>query len=65
MKGDGRNGSDNVMAKLSEEQVREIRNFYKRRAIVQLLADRYGVSRWTIQDVVRAKQWKHVSKAKP
>jgi hypothetical protein len=52
-------GSRNGQSKLTEELVRQIRaewRFYKHG-----LADRFGVDRTTILDVVKRKTWAHIA----
>lgn len=55
-------GSKNPFAKLTEEQVREIRAAYvpKTPGLRQEFADKYGVSVGTIKNVVSNRWWKHV-----
>jgi hypothetical protein len=48
------------MAKLTEAQVREIRELRERGYGIRTLCSIFGVSRWTISDVVYRKAWKHV-----
>lgn len=53
-------GEKNGMTKLTDDQVRELRNNWPSSESVASIAMRYGVSRWTIQRIVRRKVWKHV-----
>jgi hypothetical protein len=56
-------GSRNGMAKLCEEDVREIRRIYRpktRDAGAIPLAHRYGVSTATIIQIASGRKWKHV-----
>lgn len=54
-------GSKNGSAKLSEEQVKEIREkFIPRKVTVKMLAEEYGVSAATIEAIVLRKTWKHI-----
>ena len=54
-------GVINGMAKLTEQQVREIREKYEKGNILQnQLADEYGVGRKTISDIIIRKCWKHL-----
>jgi hypothetical protein len=56
-------GEGNGAAKLSEAQVREIRELYRPRTRglgCHSLAKRYGVSGQTIHRVIRGKYWNHV-----
>ncbi len=55
-------GSKNGCAKLSEEQVIEIRRLYATKAYRQQdLGDRFGVSQTMIGGIVRRVCWKHVA----
>jgi hypothetical protein len=56
-----RRGSQNGLAKLTEEQVGEIRRRYAAGGVTQLsLAQQFGVDRTLISLIVRRKGWKHV-----
>lgn len=56
-----RRGSQMAWARLTEEDVREIRRAYAAGGITQdELAARYGVGRRTIGDIVARKTWQHV-----
>lgn len=54
-----RNGESSPAAKLSEEQVIEILSL-KGRVLQQVLADRYGVTRQAIGDILSGRNWSHV-----
>ena len=54
-------GSRNVMAKLTEEQVREIKGQLAAGIRQQALADMYGVSRGKISHINTGRAWKHVT----
>ena len=57
---DGIRGSHNGMSKLTEEQVKEIRQKFRPRVYTrQMLADEYGVAASTIKDAI-LRRWKHV-----
>ena len=61
----GRNGAlkgqDVWLSKLTEEQVRDIRNRYLRGDITQLeIARQYNVSRLTISAIIVNRSWKHI-----
>lgn len=51
-------GERNIKAKLTEQQVREIRASEQR---LVLLAAQYGVSKWTISQIRHGVTWKHVA----
>lgn len=54
-------GEKNASAKLTDRDVIEIRERYAAGGILQReLAEIYGVSKWTILDVVNRKRWKHI-----
>ncbi len=53
-------GSKNGCSKLTEEQVKEIREL-KGRVIQTVMAERYGVSQALISLILLKKGWKHVS----
>jgi|SRR5579863_2301994 len=67
-------GSDNFMAKLSNEQIKEIRTKYKyRNVVVKRIVDKhgrvvtldalskiYGVESTTVFNIVRGRSWKHL-----
>jgi hypothetical protein len=54
-------GEKNPAAKLSEEEVLEMRRRFKpRRVTVPMLASRHGVSPATVEAVVLRKTWKHL-----
>lgn len=55
-----RRGEDNPAARLTEAQVREIKWLQARGAGDRFLAQRYGVSAWTIGEIRRGKRWRHV-----
>ncbi len=60
-------GSKNGNAKLTEEQVREIRAKYvynSRTASIYVLAKEYGVGKTEINNIINNKLWKHVEEKK-
>jgi len=55
-------GSTHTNAKLTEDNVREIRRLYATGALsYRKLARQFGVSTMTISNIVRRKKWKHVT----
>jgi len=59
--GNGQDGITNCNAKLTEDDVREIRRLYATGKFSQrVLARRFGVSQATISLIVQRKIWKHV-----
>lgn len=53
-------GSRHGRAKLTEEQVKEIRALKAKGELQYRLAERYGVSAFTLSLIVRRKIWKHI-----
>lgn len=59
-------GTDNGAAKLTDNNVREVRQRYANGWTTQTaLADEFGVGQTTISRIVRHKQWKHVHVRRP
>jgi hypothetical protein len=57
----GSKGEANHGAKLTEEQVREIRRRYAEGGILQqALADEYGVGMYSISRIIRRQTWAHL-----
>lgn len=54
-------GEEHAMAKLTEDQVRQIRADYKGGESQRSIGKRYGVTRSTIQLIVTGKRWAHVT----
>jgi len=52
-------GSGNGRSKLSEKDVSEIRSFPKTRGFISLLSVKYGVSRKTIENVIKKVSYKN------
>jgi hypothetical protein len=63
-KGRGRQpkGEKNGRAKLTETQIREIREKYEneKKITYQKIADEYGVTQTTIGDIINNKRWNHI-----
>ncbi|WP_216638213.1 hypothetical protein, partial [Brevibacillus brevis] len=54
-------GENNNQSVLTEEQVKEIRGLYKSKIYTQqALANRYGVARPTIADIIHYRTWTHL-----
>jgi len=60
-----RHGEANPAARLTEEQVLEIKRLLARGAGYRFLAQRYGVTPQTIGRIARGEGWRHVSEWKP
>lgn len=56
-------GSANYAAKLTEDQVAAIKHDRGRGVTQQALADRYGVSRELIREIVNGRAWSHIQTA--
>lgn len=54
-------GQKNNMAKLTDADIREIRNLYKTGLFQRVIGNRFGVSQTLIGQIVRNKRWKHVA----
>lgn len=53
-------GEQCASAKLTEDQVREIRRRVKNGERQKDIAKEYGLQQWSISDIVRRRNWKHV-----
>lgn len=53
-------GSRNVAARLTEDQVRELREQAGRGTGREALAQQYGISKDTVSRIIRRKLWGHV-----
>lgn len=54
-------GSDHGMSKLTEDQVRELRDLCAAKNATQMqLAARYNVSQATVSDIIRRRIWNHI-----
>lgn len=54
-------GSDRPAAKLTDDQIVEIRETYARGGYTQKdLADEYGITQGLVSQIVNGKRWKHV-----
>ena len=52
-------GEEKPVAKLKNQEVLDIRELWKTRKYTQIkLAEMYGVSKWTIRNIIRRKSWK-------
>lgn len=52
-------GASHGMAKISENDVRDIRGLYPQMS-QQAIADRYGLHQTTVSDIIRGKIWTHI-----
>lgn len=51
-------GSKHRLAKLNDDAIRDMRSGQQTAAE---LAKKYGVSEWTVKDILQRKRWKHVN----
>jgi len=56
----GCRGSKNINAKLNEYAVRQIRYLVAARKDKRDVAEQFGISVWTLKDIVRRRTWRHV-----
>lgn len=57
----GCRGSKNINAKLTEDAVRQIRHLVvAARKDKRDVAEQFGISVWTLKDIVRRRTWRHV-----
>jgi len=54
------NGTMNPKAKLTNDQVRAIRQQREDGATLQVIADRYGITDANVHSIVTRKTWKHI-----
>ena len=53
-------GVNNNKAKLTEDQVRDIRSRTYKYGDVKKVCKEFGISRWTLHDIIKRKLWKHI-----
>lgn len=53
-------GESHPRAKLTNEQVRQIRELYKQGFSTNVIARNYKVSKWNIEEIVKNKTWTHI-----
>lgn len=60
--GGGNQGSRHGMAKLTEDDVREIRSMYEPGVVpCRVIAERFGMSKSAVEMIVNRTRWRHVS----
>lgn len=57
-------GAANGLAKLTDDQVREMRRLYAEGAYQRTLAKRFGISQGAVSAIVTRRTWRHVEDAK-
>lgn len=53
-------GESHPRAKLTNEQVRQIRDLYKQGFSTNVIARNYKVSKWNVEEIVKNKTWTHI-----
>jgi hypothetical protein len=53
-------GEQNHNAKLTAEQVRDMRSRPRGRGMTTILAAEYGISRRQVRDIINCKSWRHI-----
>lgn len=53
-------GEQHGRAKLSERDVKDIRELHNHKASLKFLADDYNVAIGTIKDIIYKRNWKHI-----
>mgnify|MGYP000170745790 CR=1 FL=1 len=53
-------GESHPRAKLTAEQVRQIRGLYSKGFSTNVIARNFKVSTWNIEEIVKRKTWTHV-----
>jgi len=54
-------GESHPSAKLTSEQVRNIRELYNKGFSTNVIARNFKVSKWNVEQIVKNKTWKHIS----
>jgi DNA-binding NarL/FixJ family response regulator len=55
-----RRGENHPKAKLTSEQVRQIRELFSKGFSTNVIARNYKVSTWNIEEIVKRKTWTHI-----
>ena len=53
-------GESHPRAKLTSEQVRQIRTLYNQGFSTNVIARNYKVSKWNVEEIVNNKTWTHI-----
>ncbi len=59
-KSNSRKGENHPKAKLTTEQVRQIRDLFSKGFSTNVIARNYKVSNWNIEEIVKRKTWTHI-----
>lgn len=54
-------GTDHPMAKLTEADVRQLRQRVARGEAPLAIAEEFGITRWTVNEIARRRTWQHVA----
>jgi predicted DNA-binding protein YlxM (UPF0122 family) len=55
-----RRGENHPNAKLTNEQVRQIRDLYSKGFSTNVIARNFKVSKWNIEEIVKNRIWTHI-----
>ena len=53
-------GESHPKAKLTSEQVRQIRELYSKGFATNIIARNFKVSTWNVEEIVKRKTWTHI-----
>jgi DNA-binding NarL/FixJ family response regulator len=59
-KSNSRRGENHPKAKLTTEQVRQIRELFSKGFSTNVIARNYKVSTWNVEEIVKRKTWTHI-----
>ena len=59
-KSNSRRGENHPRAKLTNEQVMQIRELFKMGFSTSVIARNYKVSKWNIEEIVKKHTWTHI-----
>ena len=59
-KSNSRRGENHPKAKLTTEQVRQIRDLFSKGFSTNVIARNYKVSTWNVEEIVKRKTWTHI-----
>ena len=55
-----RRGENHPRAKLTNDQVRHIRDLYSKGFSTSVICKNFKVSKWNIEEIVKKKTWTHI-----
>ncbi len=59
-KQNSRRGENHPRAKLTNEQVRQIRELFSKGFSTSVIARNYKVSKWNVEEIVKKRTWTHI-----